>query len=365
MSKIKIETLTSVHIGSGTFLQRGNDFVCGKLDDGEEVIAIVSLPKAMKLIGEKNISSWMAEIERGKSIETIVRQYSPNSKIEDYAERIILQWSKPTETLKEFIHDGMGRPYIPGSSIKGAIRTAVLSSIADEIKDKEKKVSGRSVSAKNIEAEAFGNSPNTDIFRFLQVGDATFGNDYEAAVRMVNINERENKSYWDESKAQLIEVLTPEDSTTLDIKLCTEQYEKSKNKVHTMPACMYDLHTLFDTINTHTLSLLNSDIDYWNERVDDHNAKNVDKYIKNIKIIRDLAIECASDRKSCIMRIGYGSGWRFITGAWPKKLSIFERDIVGKARPKNDKYYSQYDFPKTRRVDDECELLGFVRLTIL
>lgn len=365
MSKIKIETLTSIHIGSGTFLQKGNDFVCGKFEDGEEMIAIVCLPKAMKLIGDKNINSWMAEIERGKSIDSIVRQYSPNSKIEDYAERIILLWSKPTDTLKEFIHDGMGRPYIPGSSIKGAIRTAVLSSIADEIKDKEKKVLDKKVSAKSIEADAFGNSPNTDIFRFLQVGDATFGNEYEAAIKMVNINERDHKSYWDESKAQLIEVLTSEDSTTFDMKLCTDLYEKAQCKVHKMPACMYDLPTLFSTINTHTLSLLKSEIDYWEERAEDHNAMNVDKYIKNIKKIKDYAIECASGKKSCILRIGHGSGWRFITGAWPEKLKIFDSDIVRKARPKNDKLYSQYEFPKTRRVDDECELLGFVRLTIL
>jgi CRISPR type III-A-associated RAMP protein Csm5 len=39
-------------------------------------------------------------------------------------------------TLKECIHSGLGVPYIPGSSIKGAIRTAIVATLAQITKCK-------------------------------------------------------------------------------------------------------------------------------------------------------------------------------------------------------------------------------------
>lgn len=46
-----------------------------------------------------------------------------------------MKMSRPAQQIKEFIRDGFDRPYIPGSSIKGAIRTAVLSSIAQAMNE--------------------------------------------------------------------------------------------------------------------------------------------------------------------------------------------------------------------------------------
>ena len=365
MSRVKIETLTSVHIGSGVTLQKGSDFVYGKSIEDDDIIAIVSPEKVMRLIGEDNINTWVSSIERGITIDQIVKQFAPKATLEDYAKRVIMRWCKYSDTLKEFIHDGTGKPYIPGSSLKGAIRSAVLATVADRINNKDNKISNfGKFNANRVEAEAFGGSPNESVFRFLQVGDAQFGKNYEAAVRMVNLNERKNGSYWDESKPQMIEVLTSEDIAYLEMKINLDYYEKCKRMVHVLPECMSTLPKLFDTINSHTLSLLNSDIAYWEERLDAPNADSVDDYIDKVRAIKDKAEECARlNGKSCVLRLGHGSGWRFITGAWTEQLNNFDA-VINASRPKNHKY-SEYDFPKTRRVDDECELLGFVRLTIV
>lgn len=150
-----------------------------------------------------------------------MKQYAPSAKLEQYSRRIILSWAneiKPTDTLKEYIHDGLGRPYIPGSSIKGAIRTAVLASCCKERDDLEQYARNKSgkVTAKIIEQKFFGKDANSDVFRFLHVGDAFFGKNYEAAVRMVNINEREKAGFWDMTKSQLLEVLSPDDEAILN-----------------------------------------------------------------------------------------------------------------------------------------------------
>ena len=131
MSRIKIDTLTSVHVGSGDTLQYGADFVRGKYQDND-MLAIVDLRKVATVIGEQNIPFWVSAIEKGDSTEMIIKRFAPNANISEYAKRMILRWAdvKSSDTLKEQIHDGRGVPYIPGSSIKGAIRTAVLASLA-------------------------------------------------------------------------------------------------------------------------------------------------------------------------------------------------------------------------------------------
>lgn len=141
MSEIKIETLTSVHIGSGESLQYGTDFVPAKIDD-ENYLSVVDPKKVLNLIGIENISYWVAAIERKESTSSVVKRFAPTAKVEDYSKRMIVEWSaaKGTDTLKEHIHDGRGIPYIPGSSIKGAIRTAVLASLAGSVRIKEKKI---------------------------------------------------------------------------------------------------------------------------------------------------------------------------------------------------------------------------------
>jgi len=366
MSKVKIETLTSVHIGSGETLQYGNDFVKGKADD-DDMIGIIDPKKVMQLIGEDKIDAWVIAIDNGRPTDQIVKQYAPKAKIEDYSQRLILPWFllKNTDTLKEQIYDGLGRPYIPGSSIKGAIRTAVLASMLNQETGLENKIrdfKGK-VTAKNVEFEFLGKDPNSDVFRFLQVGDAFFGDNYTVAIRMVNINERKSSGFWDESKSQLIEAICPEDESTFEMKLNSKLYDWAKDKVHKMPNCMSSLSELFKTINNHTKALITKDIQYWKNYSDIDDSGKVDNYIEKMCKMLSVTNVC-KEGESCVLRIGYGSGWCFITGAWAKKLENFADDVVPASRPKN-RNYSEYDFPKTRRVDDNCELLGFVKLSLV
>jgi len=382
MSKIKIEALTAVHIGSGENLQYGTDFVVGKTND-DNVVSIIDPRKVLDLIGVDNVQQWVSAIERKESTSQVVRRYAPNARLEDYSKRIIMEWSaaKETDTLKEQIHDGQGRPYIPGSSIKGAIRTAILASLSGNIKDAEAKIdktkrdrygnpipNGRGqiqykADAKQVEAELFGNDPNKDVFRFLQVGDAYFGELKEVAVRMVNINERERHSFWDTSKPQLIEAISPDDKTEFQLRLNIDGYNFSQKAVKELPMCMSSIPELFKTINAHSVKLLKEELDYWEERKSLDDSDKVSLYMEKINDILAIAQNCVIG-KECVLRVGHGSGWRFITGAWSEQLENFASLIVNISRPSNNKY-EQYDFPKTRRVDDECELLGFVKLSIL
>ena len=368
---VKIKTLTSVHIGSGEVLQIGSDFVKGKMGD-DYVLAVVSPEKVLDLIGEEHLQDWVVAIERKESTGNVVKRFAPNAKVEDYAKRIVLEWSEAHErdTLKEHIHNGQGKPYIPGSSIKGAIRTAILASLAENVNDAERKIDvsangKKKANANKIEKELFGSDPNNDVFRFLQVGDAYFGECYTVSLRMVNINERTSKIFWDKSKSQMIEALPSEDITRFEMKLNIEGYNKSKERCSTigrLPNIMSSYESLFEAINEHTISLLDFELKYWEERSDKDDSDKVESYLEKIESIKNEAQNCGKG-KECVLRIGHGSGWNFITGGWARDLDNFESLVVPVSRP-NNQNYSEYDFPKTRRVDDVCELLGFVKLSL-
>lgn len=253
-------------------------------------------------------------------------------------------------------------PYIPGSSIKGAIRTAVLSSVIKE-NDIER------FNYDTIEKEKFGKTPNTDIFRTLKVGDAYFGDNYESAIKVVMINERERQGFDDRSKEQVMEVIQEEDTTTFSLNLDTGIIKRAAKDMPSLPDCMTSVEKLFSCINSHTNKLLNNEISWWEKRKDDSGSGSdmVDGYITNL---RKLLLQKTSGRengRSCVLRIGAGSGWRFITGDWSRRSREFKSMIVPKSRPNNSRY-TQFDFPKTRRIieyaEDEYSLLGFVELSM-
>lgn len=178
MSKVKIETLTPIHIGNGNFLQRNADFVLSSQGD-DSFIHVIDPRKILDFIGVEHIDDWVLSIEKKEeSMRDFVRRYRKDAHPDDYSQRIITNCAgeiKATDTLKECLHDGMGLPYIPGSSIKGAIRTAILTTLAkDRTLESKIKTFGKKMGAGQVEKDLFGKDPNNDIFRFLQVGDAYF-----------------------------------------------------------------------------------------------------------------------------------------------------------------------------------------------
>jgi len=199
--QIRIELLTPVHIGSGQFLQQQTDYV-EYVGEGGRYFGVIDDHKLLHILGEDRIDLWVQSVERDEDTTELVKRFAPSVAVPKYCKRSIFICSdERTNTLKECLHDGMGRPYIPGSSIKGAIRTAILSLIMqkktpEEISNMNMVADGKCA---QIEKEQFGDIQQSD-FRFLQVGDAYFERECEVALYMCNLNIRERESLFDKSK---------------------------------------------------------------------------------------------------------------------------------------------------------------------
>lgn len=376
MNKIQIETLTPVHIGSGNMLRNKADFVVHGRDD-DRFIYIVDDRKILDLIGEEHLDHWVASIEKKESTVELVQRFAPKASIRDYTTERITCFAnvRANDTLKEILHDGRGKPYIPGSSIKGAMRTAILAEMITHVDDdqieeiQEKVVSERRghriVSAADVEKDFFGNDPNADIFRFVRVGDAYFEDDCIIASRMINLNIRNNQDdLIDRSKAQLIEAIAAGEESDFEMKIDTEYYDNAKKyykDLGELPENMRTLSSLFRLINRHTSDLVQSEISFW---LDDDLSEKIgsEDYIEKMRTILADINQCEKG-KECVLRIGHASGWRFITGGWAEKLGNFD-EVINAARPNNQQTYHEYDFPKTRRIDEDSDVYGFVKLKI-
>lgn len=382
-NNITIQTLSQIHVGSGVFLQKGNDFI---VDDnkGNSDIYVIDPNKLGDIIGtsQATINEWVVFIERGKAQEFIqarTRGHLPK----EFAKRRIANYANfqgTQGTLKECLHDGMGRPYIPGSSIKGAIRTAVLSTLAKKKGDgalismfkkafAEADYRKRDKVLANIEKTFLGNNPNADLFRFLTVSDAFFDKGSEIAIKQINLNVTHKESLKDTRMQQIVEAIASDEKSSCSIKIDKERFQKVWNFHHQdlknlppMPDEMSDITTLFALINQHTKKLVEDEIKIWSDDYADYHGQS--DYIASMEEILDAITSCESNQ--CVLRLGQAIGWRFITGAWTENLpdDLFYGIIVPLARPKNNQRYSEYDFPKSRRLDDESYLFGFLKLTI-
>ncbi|WP_337940467.1 type III-A CRISPR-associated RAMP protein Csm5 [Parabacteroides sp.] len=366
MSQITIETLTPVHIGNGNFLQNNADYVVYR-EDEDSFIAVMDPQKILALVGEEHLDDWLLSIENpDDNIQRFVRRHNKKATPEDYALRIITNFAevKASDTLKECLHNGMGVYYIPGSSIKGAIRTAVLSVLAKG-KSLENKIADRSnkITAKLVEKEFFGKDPNSDVFRFLQVGDAYFEKDSGIATRMVNLNIRKKDDLMDKSKAQVVEAIGIGSQSIFQMKVTDTYYQWAKMRkpgdIAVLPKEMESLSSLFMLINTYSEDMVLSEIDRWTELCDSYSG--ADEYIESMQSVLDNIRQCRKG-KECVLRIGYGVGWRFITGGWSEELDNFNK-VISASRP-NNHFYEEYVFPKSRRLDVDGDVLGFVKLSI-
>lgn len=369
MSKIKIKTLTAVHVGSGEFLHNKIDFV-EHSTRGDSCIYVIDPEKVLGLIGAECVSNWVSAIERGDDIKEFIRKCGCSATPDQYSLREIRNFAGGIghdDTLKEALHNGCGVPYIPGSSIKGAIRTAVVSAMAPNLRELSQLVCGRGskVSAKEVENTLFGRDPKYDVFRFLKVGDAYFSKGCEISSRLINLNIRETKdSLIDNSKSQLVESITESEVSSFQLHLDVDRNRMAHatdKRIGSLPEEMGSLPNLFETINQHTCALLEDEIGLW-KRINETKS-GADKYVANLQELLDQAKGCKAGQE-CVLRIGHASGWRFITGTWSESLDEFESTIVPAARSKNWNY-EQYEFPKTRRVDKEDSLVfGFVKLSL-
>lgn len=230
-----VELLSDVHIGTGTELVRDIDWIAPGGGDNFIYIAhgerlLEEVFRRAEAAGKKPVE--VANVLAGSTLGSLYRDlkwltredFRPGSPLFRYR----LQGAPATAILREQLKDVFGRPYLPGSSFKGALRTAIAVSAAEQLKpDLTKLEYSRSWAARPVEARLFGSDPNHDLLRALQVGDSQPVEPTRLGLRRAHIYPSATKTYRGQSQGLDvdIEVLTAGTAFELPIHIPTELLE--------------------------------------------------------------------------------------------------------------------------------------------
>jgi len=167
---ISISLMTPLHIGSGKELHHDYDYVAHKgktwVIDSDKIIDALFFKDGK--LDERMLGQPAARLLRenqfheGSDFFRYVLPGTPRSKREG-------------AVLQEQFKDVFNRPYIPGSSLKGALRTVLAWHGYQEkgLKlDVDQMGYKRSWAAQQTEQQIFGKNPNLDLLRALQVADS-------------------------------------------------------------------------------------------------------------------------------------------------------------------------------------------------
>jgi CRISPR/Cas system CSM-associated protein Csm5 (group 7 of RAMP superfamily) len=119
------------------------------------------------------------------------------------------------------------------------------------------------------------------------------------------------------------------------------------------------LPALFKLANAFTERLVSDEINYWTEKADP--PQGFEDYISEMERLLEITKACTEFE--CVLRLGWGSGFRSMTGDWQGNMHDDDYDaLVNSLRSRK---YEGLMFPKTVRFSGTGSPLGFVKLSIL
>ncbi|MDI9624115.1 MAG: type III-A CRISPR-associated RAMP protein Csm5 [Candidatus Aenigmatarchaeota archaeon] len=257
----------------------------------------------------------------------------------------------PSAAVYEFIKT-MDRVYIPGTTIKGAIRTAILWWVLKKDMDRftreiERVLNNHRIRRENaddeIEKLVFGKSPNRDVLKALRVSDTKTKSTEDLSIKVVRILSTRRHGYGFKGFRIFIEALKPGVSTELEIK--TDKFLLSNEIARELG---FDdkkdlLVKIPDICNEFARDLIKHEKQFFEEYNVDGRLDPILKFYENLKI----------QKNQFLLHFAWGVGWHSMTIG---RLLQNENDFFFRLRKKfrlgkrrNKPYYVK-TFPKTRKI---------------
>jgi CRISPR-associated protein Csm5 len=389
MTNAVLEIITPVHIGSGDTLVKDLEYIL----EGKQLHEI-NMDALCNAIGAEHVSQWAADVSAGNNLQQLLNRYTPGKKPIDFAQQT-LSVSKQTADIAQYRPHmrTLGRPYIPGTSLKGAIRTMIHAPIAREMLNSQKDTIPESwygymkrghygekfnFTDKHFKEHIFGKSANEDALRFLQVGDLHFETGETEAREALVLNH--GAQGWDYKKntSMLYECLKPglRKSFRLSWKPEVPELNKGRN-LQKLGDSMFNsygqnLHLIMGRVHEQTGFILDKEIRNVKAQIDESEHYDRSEMLENLlELLKELKLKHTrlNDKNGFMIRLGAHIGWNFTTGSFAfTKINNLNRTIFDHLSVNIQKkdYGDTYAlFPKSRKVLSGNMLGGFVAIHLL
>ena len=316
--------ITPLHVGDGNTLQSNLDFTVNKF-----AFEVRDLDAMFRKLYQDNPKAFAElnhlEFDLGKFISTY--------KIKD-----IVKYSLPLKgsnlrsghgrhikEVRSFVKNGLGQPYLPGSSLKGAIYTDLLVSA---LQNNHALNSGYKELERQIK-QLFGD-PQQSRMRAIQVSDTNpldfeqlgvyelkiFNLKSETEAGWKSFSTRQNIPDFRQATSLYVEAVCPEVSVYGQIKLDRFLFQTSVEKLANLKGYKFNgLPEITAQINQCSLDTVKRELDFL-QKFSTHLGKVIEFYEDLEKKIKGL------DENSCILRMSWGVGWKGMTGDWLRGTSL-------------------------------------------
>ena len=359
--KIKINALTPIHIGNGDVYSQ-LDYV---FDKTNKKVFVIDFNRIIANSSPSAINDLTSEIKKNfgnnrwrGDVAEFFRRYKLDW--EDFVIKEIPCENIGNNEIHQFVNSS-GRCYIPGSSIKGAIRTCFL---WDKIKNDESlksRVTGIIKEFRNKKPErehaddeicklVFGQTAHADIFKNLVINDSTFYQDNQIAVihaQSYNFKQaQKNPNKGGKVVDQFIEVVKKDNFMESEMTIF-------KNEE-------FDIEEIIVSINNFSKELVGKEIELCAYNENFTKIKQIKSFIENNK-----------NSNSCFIKLGKGTGFLGMTLCSLLDKDTFHNYIrtlfrIGESRAKPREYSPIFPLTHLIQVDtNKVPLLpfGWIKLT--
>ena len=290
--QLTLKTLSPLHIGDGDELKQDFDFVARngrtyRINEDALLQAKESLLRPDRAGKYPEPGALISEADLGR--EDFFR----------YSLKGIPRSKKVDARVKSFIKDVYDRPYIPGSSLKGALRTALAWTGWKETNVSVSDITGRSRSwvGQSLERKMFGANPNMDLLRALHVSDLSGPQSPGGNLMLVNAQVLTKKSSGSPIELEAVAGdVAFNGSITIDDALFSPMAEPIlhfSNRKHW-------LNELMRRTQAHSTARIKELADWFESSSENYHAV--------AKFYRQLADAGVAENQA-LVQLGWGSGW--------------------------------------------------------
>lgn len=374
--QVQLEVLTPLHIGTADdkkwfknidFLYQGG-FV-NVIDSQKLYLQLMNLPANNNRTVLDLYTQYLAD-GRHDRIERLFQNNDIDlSQVAQY--QFEYHDELPNE-IRPLIRSGQGTPLIPGSSIKGAIRSVIFNYLYGK--------SNTRGYNKYTESDLIGNFDRS-IMRYIRPYDAELKDTELVDIDLFNLYSRgiNWQSKYKEGFTIVAESFKPESTTNLRLSIADglanviEEAEKRQREKYlpqyiryVIPAKGNPVAFLFGMINQYTRQHLTKEIEFFKKYPQ---AEDTDVLIELLEEIKERTDPTKNKGKTCVLRLAYGSGFHGITGDWRFKdhtETIQYPDEENKTWNRQERRLTPTRY-KSRRIADNGDFfaaMGFVELKI-
>lgn len=333
---VKVSVITPLHIGDGRTLLHEYDYA---IHGGHTWRINETALLDAQNVDDPRLAEQLARTPPARLLGQ--GDFHPESQFFRYVIKGTPRSEAEGAQVQEQMKDFSDRPYLPGSSLKGALRTALAWYAFGEKKlkpDIAKLDRRREWAAQNYERDLFGATPNKSLLRALQVGDSQ----PVPSERLMLLNVRVLNRDGSLGSPVELEAIRPDTAFELDMKLDWALFSEWARQGGFQLSGENWLRSLSAIVNQHSRQRIEKEQNWFK---DIPNAGRLAAFYQRLA-------QSGGDEQRCLLQLGWGAGWEEKTfGSRLQADADFMEKIIGDyGLTRRGKRQRGDPFPKSRRV---------------